>query len=243
LIGKRAKEGRWLCYPTRLTMFRLLLTKRTTLAPGPGALLLVALSLAAVGPATGSEQLRFQVYLDDRPIGEHSFRIADSGDTTRVTSRAAFDVDFLFINAYRYRHTSNEVFRDGCLTAINASTDDNGKRYVVNGEAVGDAFRIDAGDDVERANGCVKTFAYWDKAFLDKRRLLNPQTGDLESVRVQRKGKDDIAVESGRKVAAERFALETDELTIDLWYNDELGWVGLASDTGKGKRIIYRRVM
>jgi hypothetical protein len=208
--------------------------------PATVGLLLGALGFTTVAAA---EQLRFQVYLDERPIGEHSFRIADSGDTTRVTSRASFDVDFLFVNAYRYRHTSNETFRDGCLTTIDASTNDNGKRFEVSGEAVGDAFRIQATDGEERAAGCVKTFAYWDKAFLGDRRLLNPQTGDLEPVRVQPKGRDTIAVDGGGEVAADRYALRTEELTIDLWYNDELGWVGLESDTGKGKRIIYRRVM
>ncbi len=190
-----------------------------------------------------AEQLRFQVYLDERPIGEHSFRIADTGRITRVTSRAAFDVDFLFINAYRYRHTSNETFRSGCLAEIDAQTNDNGKRYEVNGEAIGNGFSIRSSDGVERENGCVKTFAYWDRDFLDNRRLLNPQTGELESVRVKPKGRDQVRVEDGSSVQAERYALETGELTIDLWYNDDLGWVGLESDTGKGKRIIYRRVM
>jgi hypothetical protein len=28
----------------------------------------------------------------------------------------------------------------------------------------------------------------------------------------------------------------------DLWYNDDLGWAGLASDTGKGGRLVYRRI-
>ena len=208
----------------------------------PAATALLA-GLLGAGSATATEQLRFHVYLDDRPIGEHSFRIADSGPTTRVSSRASFDVDFLFINAYRYRHSSDEVFRDGCLTTIEASTNDNGKRYQVSGEAVGNAFRIQATDGSERANGCVKTFAYWDKDFLRERQLLNPQTGDLEPVRVQPKGRGSITMESGRELPAERYALTTDELTIDLWYNDELGWVGLESDTGKGRRIIYRRVM
>lgn len=218
-------------------------TTATARKPVPLAALGLLLGALGSGGIAAAEQLRFQVYLDDRPIGEHSFRIAGSGDTTRVTSRASFDVDFLFINAYRYRHTSNEVFRNGCLATIDASTDDNGKRFDVSGEAVGDAFRIQANDDTGRASGCVKTFAYWDQDFLEKRRLLNPQTGDLESVRVQPKGRDTIAVENGREVSAQRFALQTDELTIDLWYNDDLGWVGLESDTGKGKRIIYRRVM
>jgi hypothetical protein len=207
------------------------------------ALLLAAGALVAGAQIAAAKDLRFQVYLDERPIGEHSFRIADSGDTTRVTSRASFDVDFLFINAYRYRHSSNETFRDGCLTAIDATTDDNGKRYAVVGAASGDAFRIEAGDAVASTDGCVKTFAYWDKGFLTKRRLLNPQTGELESVRVQPRGSDAVAADNGASLRAERYALTTDELTIELWYNDELGWVGLESDAGKGKRIIYRRVM
>lgn len=209
------------------------------------AIICAVLSMAGYMSASAAwaEQLRFQVYLDNRPIGEHSFRIAENGATTSVTSRATFKVGFLFITAYRYRHTSNELFRDGCLLAIDATTDDNGKRYAVNGEAMDDVFRIKTEDTVERADGCVKTFAYWDKAFLDMPRLLNPQTGDLERVRVQPRGRDTVEVDSGERVSAERYALETGELTIDLWYNDDLGWVGLESDTGQGQRLTYRRIM
>jgi hypothetical protein len=208
----------------------------------PTGIRAAALAMTMLSPLQANELLRFEVYLDDRPIGEHSFRIADSGDTTRVTSRAAFDVDFLFINAYRYRHSSDEVFRDGCLTEIDARTDDNGKRFEVSGTEEGDAFRIERNDAVESASGCVRTFAYWDPALLEQRRLLNPQTGELEPVQMRSEGRDRIQVD-GREVTADRYALQTDELTIELWYNNALGWVGLESDTGKGRRIIYRRML
>lgn len=214
------------------------MTKKFYLINGMIAAILMTLSTLV----TANQLLRFQVYLDDRPIGEHSFRIADLGDITQVASRAEFDVDFLFINAYRYRHTSNEVFRDGCLTEIDARTYDNGKRSQVEGSSIGNNFRIERGDETEQMSGCIKTFAYWDQSFLDQRRLLNPQTGDLEKVRVQPKGSDRIQIGDGSAVNAQRYALKTDELTIDLWYNDNLGWVGLESDTGKGRRIIYKRM-
>jgi hypothetical protein len=219
------------------------MTQFQTLATG--ALLTGLSALAAPAEAApaaaGDRTLRFQVFLDDRPIGEHTYRITGSGKRMRVSSRAAFDVDFLFINAYRYRHSSNEVFRDGCLEAIRASTDDNGTRYEVTGQSAGAGFRIEGPDGTEQARGCVMTFAYWDPDFLDQTRLLNPQTGEIERVQVRRKGRDRIEV-GGREVPAERYALATGEITIDLWYNDDLGWVGLSSDTGKGRRIIYRRL-
>lgn len=203
---------------------------------------LISLSLFGLSStAISGEVLRFQVYLDDKPIGEHSFRISENGEFQRISSDASFDVDFLFFNAYRYRHSSNEVFRSGCLQEIRATTDDNGKRYRVEGSALGKGFRVQHQDGAEQADGCLMTFAYWDRDFLAQRRLLNAQTGELEGVSVHRKGKDEVEVGS-RQVPATRYALTTDKLTIDLWYNDTLGWVGLSSDTGKGRRLIYRRM-
>lgn len=204
----------------------------------PAAALLFTLSAP---PAVANETLRFRVFLGDRPIGEHSFRINERGDQTQVTSQARFDVDFLFINAYRYRHTSQETFRDGCLAAITASTDDNGKRSAVAGRADGAGLRLERPTGPTTTAGCIKTFAYWDRDFLREPTLLNPQTGELEPVTVRPTGTDRIEV-NGREVSASRYALSTDELTIDLWYHDELGWVGLESDTGVGGRLIYRRM-
>jgi hypothetical protein len=211
--------------------------KKLSFYPCLGTLLL----LGFCAPGIAGEELRFQVYLDDKPIGEHSFRISDNGETRRISSSASFDVDFLFVNAYRYRHSSSEVFRDGCLQEIRATTDDDGKRYRVEGSAVGEGFRVEHQNGVEQADGCLMTFAYWDPDFLRENRLLNAQTGDIEEVSVQRGGRGNVAIGSG-EVSATRYALRTDKLTIDLWYNDALGWVGLSSDTGKGRRLIYRRM-
>jgi hypothetical protein len=204
-------------------------------------LLAPALTLAALSTHAADEQLRFRVYLDEKPIGQHSFRIDAIGDTRLVASRASFDVDFLFINAYRYRHESRETWRDGCLDEIRATTDDNGKTLRVEGEASGKRFRIDGPEGQTQAGGCLMTFAYWNPEFLNQPRLLNPQTGELVDVSVRRLGADRVPVE-GRKVAATRYELVADDLSIELWYNDDLGWVGLASDTGKGARLIYRRI-
>jgi len=199
--------------------------------------LLAALSANAADDAS----FRFEVLLDDRPIGEHRFEIDRSGDQQRVASNAEFEVGFLFLTAYRYRHQSREVFRDGCLQRIRATTNDNGKRYRITGVASADGFRIDRGEQVETADGCVKTFAYWDPAILDQRRLLNPQTGELEPVAIRPQGTERIEL-GGREIPARRYTLDTDELTIELWYHDELGWVRLASDTGKGATLVYRRI-
>lgn len=191
--------------------------------------------------ASLGDTYRFEVLLDDKPIGEHRFEVETSGPEQRVFSEAEFKVDFLIFTAYSYEHQSNEVFRDGCLQQIRSTTNDNGTRYQVEGESTGSGFRVDRGDDVAQAPACIKTFAYWDPKILDQTQLLNPQTGELEAVDVRRTGGDSVEV-GDQKVAATRYELQTDELTIELWYNESLGWVRLSSDTGKGAKLIYRRI-
>ncbi len=75
----------------------------------------------------------------------------------------------------------------------------------------------------------------------DQKRLLNSQTGKLEKVRVRPKGTDRVETGAG-EVAAKRYDLSAGKLNIELWYNDRLGWVGLASNTDKGRRLTYRRM-
>lgn len=198
-----------------------------------------AATVAWAAPLRDAQELRFQVFLNERPIGEHRFQIRESGPKRRVTSVADFSVDFLFVNLYRYRHESRETWRDGCLEAIEARTDDNGERLLVRGADGAGRFAVTGPAGRIEAEGCLKTFAYWDRTFLEQPRLLNPQTGELVDVAVRAQGRDDIDV--GRQLlTANKYQLVADGLDIELWYHDTLGWVGLASDVGDGRRLIYR---
>jgi hypothetical protein len=194
------------------------------------------------GAASASaETLRFKVYLDDDPIGEHSFQVSPRGQEEQVLSRARFDVEVLIFTAYRYRHESRELWRDGCLERIQASTDDNGTDFAVDGRRVGGALAVEINGQPERLPACVSTFAYWDRDLLERPRLLNPQTGELVKARLEPEGKD-RRVYRGREVQADRYRLKADELDITLWYTSNGDWIGLESDTGKGRTLRYERL-
>jgi hypothetical protein len=201
--------------------------------------------LIAAAPALSNTaepaSLKFKVFLDQDPIGEHSFDIRPSGDASQVSSRASFDINFWIFTAYRYRHQSQETWRDGCLQAIDASTNDNGKDYRVSGDGTGGGLALSVNGEARRLPGCVMTFAYWDRDFLEQDKLLNPQTGELVPVRVMAEGTERVSF-GGEDVVAARYTLSTDELDLVLWYTDEHGWIGLESDTGKGKTLRYQRI-
>lgn len=193
------------------------------------------------GANTESANLRFKVFLDQDQIGEHSFDIRALGEKAQVSSRASFDINFWIFTAYRYRHQSQETWQDGCLQTIDASTDDNGKDYRVRGGEAGGSLDLAVNGESRRLPGCVMTFAYWDRDFLQQDRLLNPQTGELVPVQVEAQGIESVTF-GGEDIAAARYRLVTEELELVLWYSDAHGWIGLESDTGKGKTLRYQRI-
>ncbi len=75
------------------------------------------------GNASGDEIYTFDVFFDDRLIGEHQFvrSTSETGEEI-VTSRASFALKILFFNAFKYEHSSREKWRDGCLVELEATT-------------------------------------------------------------------------------------------------------------------------
>jgi hypothetical protein len=215
------------------------MSSRTRNTVGVLGALLISTGSAIASPS--QQTLRFKVYLDQSPIGEHNFELTAGDSGKRVVSRAEFDVKLLFFNAYRYRHESREQWRDGCLERIQATTDDNGTDYRVQGRRIADTLSLQVNGKSERLPACVSTFAYWEPDFLKRPVLLNPQTGELVDVELEAQGWERKRV-GGREVDARRYRLRADDLDISLWYTTEGAWIGLESDTGKGKMLRYERM-
>lgn len=211
--------------------------RRPALAP-----LLFGLLFAAAGAAPASTQeLAFRVFLGQSPIGEHRFELSRDGAEKRVVSRADFDVRLLVFNLHRYRHQSEERWRDGCLEQIQSATDDNGEAIRVRGARRADALVLDVNGERSQVSGCVATFAYWAPDLLKRPQLLNPQNGELVEVRLEPLGLERRALR-GQQVDARGYRLPAQDLEILLWYTPEGDWIGLESDTGAGRILRYERL-
>jgi hypothetical protein len=200
------------------------------------------LAIAAVARAAdaGTRVYAFKALLDDKPIGEHRFTVVTEGATRHVTSDADFVVKFLGFSAYSYRHHAQEQWSGDCLSSLVSSTDDDGKAATVKLVRSGDTGEITTGTGKTSASGCLMTYAYWNPAMRSQRRLLNPQTGKVDDVRIERVADGDITV-GGRPVHAFDWRIAGGEAPIDLWISDQGDWVGLDSMVGKGRhKLSYR---
>ncbi len=207
------------------------------------AALALAAAYSASSPAAANktDNLRFEVFLDDERIGTHSFNFATSGDGVVMRSNASFDVRFLFLTAYRYRHQSTETWQDGCLTEIRSETDDNGKSFRVRGESRSAGFQVSGVSERVVKDDCVMSFAYWDPRILDERRLLNSQTGEVLDVDVTEKGRATLVL-GDKEIDARKYQLTAEGMDITLWYDGNDQWLGLESRVGDGNRLRYKRL-
>lgn len=208
-------------------------------------LLLALVAAFAASTALSSQQeseqrsLDFDVFLDGSRIGWHRFEIGRGDNGAReVVSRANFDVKFLFITAFRYRHANEERWVDGCLVEIDAETDSNGKRTAISGSRSGDAFVLDTGDRRAELPSCVMTFAYWNPDFLEQPRLLNPQTGEYLDVEVDELGAETLEID-GRAVDAQGYRIRARGVEVSVWYSADDQWVALESLVKGGRTIRY----
>ena len=208
------------------------------------ACLASSLCLSPAAPARAaddSREWRFEVFLEDSPIGSQVFRLSQDGDRSRIDIEAQLDVKFLFFTAYSYRHSNEEIWEDGCLARIESTTDDNGKPFRVNGTLADEGFVVETAVSRATLPDCVRTFAYWNEDHLRAARLLNSQNGEYTPITMRELGEEDVAFH-GAAVKARRIALEGPDLRIDLWYARSDGdWLRLESKSKGGRTLRYIR--
>jgi hypothetical protein len=188
--------------------------------------------------ATIEEQWRFRVYLDDKEIGYHHFTLTQSGAQERLDTRAEFDITFLRLPLFSYRHSNVEHWNNNCLQRITSHTDQNGTQFRVEGMATDDGFMITSNSGESTLPSCISSFAYWDKAFLEQDRLLNSQTGDYVDVVVEYLGENTLTIAESA-VPAQHYRLTAGDLDIEVWYAHDGRWLALQSTTTDGSLLRY----
>ena len=195
-------------------------------------------ALAMTGGDATEKAWRFNVFLDDRPIGYHHFSLKQDGESEQISSVAKFDVTFFAIPVFKYRHENTEKWRGSCLKQITSTTRQNGKDFRLQGEQKGSWFELVTQDSEQELPACVSTFAYWNKSFLSRKRLLNSQTGEYIDVDIRYLGEQALPVERAASTA-HQYQIVAEDTHILLWYSEDGEWLALQSTTPSGQVLRY----
>ena len=186
----------------------------------------------------------FIAYLDDLEIGYHNFEVNISDTETTVLSHAEFDVSFMFIPIFKYEHSNQEVWNNGCLIKLNSSTINDGEELFVKLSNINGLTHIETANNKLSKSDCVRSFAYWDAELIKSKVLLNTQTGELIDVTYKFVGPEKILINK-ESIDTQRYQLlgkdeVGNDIDISLWYNNNDQWVALESRLENGRFLRYQ---
>ncbi len=184
--------------------------------------------------------LNFEILRNGNAIGRHVIRFEKNGDDLEVRVEAKVDYRFGFIPLYRFEHRALEVWRDGNLLRMSATTNDNGADYRIDLRQNGAGLVLTVNDTETVLSPDLQLASLWNIALVKQNRILDPADGELMSVTIADAGADSIQID-GRDVATRHYVM-TGDFERELWYDarNVLRQVRFHGDDGSEIRYALR---
>lgn len=182
-------------------------------------------------------ELVFRVLRDGEEVGFHRVVFRSEGDSLIAESEFSLEVKVLFFTAYRYRYTSTDVWRHGCLVSVDATVDENGDQTSVRANKANQRLTITGPSGVETADAGIFPTNHWHAGVVDTERVLNTITGKVADVRIIDDGVDWVMV-NGETYPARRYHY-TGDLRNTVWYDGDGRWVKMRFTAKDGSTIEY----
>jgi len=187
----------------------------------------------------GSEMV-FEIKRNGKNIGTHQVNFKSNNKKLSIESKTQIRVKFLFFNAYKFDYNSLEKWKNGELVSLLSTTDDNGKKSVVNIVPGTDIIKVTI-NKVTHMNslGDLKyTTNHWNPNVLSGNLVLNTITGKPNKFQISQVGMDSVSTGDSERIAA-HYQYSGDLNNISTWYDEKLRWVGLSFESKDGSTISY----
>jgi hypothetical protein len=204
-----------------------------------------AAAMPLLGPLTSARahaatrrDLRFRALWHGSAIGEHRVAFGTDGDRLVVDTHVDIAVKVLFFTVFRLKHDAQEIWQSGRLVSVTSTTDRDGTRLQVSGNAVADGFRIvGEGGPFLAAADLLTTNALWDSRIVHEQRLIDVQYGREIGLVARPSGEEQVVTPRG-PVRASRYQMITPHYAGSVFYDGHQRWVKAMIEM-KGQTIEY----
>jgi len=178
-------------------------------------------------------RIEFDIYRNNKLIGNHIFNFTQKNNQIIVNSEINFEIKKFGIVLYKYYVTGTEIYEDGKLIKFNSKTKQNKKDKYVNIKLDGDEYLIDGSSYKGRAITDFLIGTWWNHSIVEAPAQISAVSGRIIKQKVTFLGKEKIQFD-GKDINALHFnfssidkKLDKDKkLNTDVWYEEEtLNWV------------------
>tara|TARA_B100000029_G_scaffold463490_1_gene496838 strand:- start:651 stop:1328 length:678 start_codon:yes stop_codon:yes gene_type:complete len=187
-------------------------------------------------------RIEFDIYRNNKHIGQHIFSFKKNDKVIAVESEINFQIKKLGVVLYKYHVKGSEYYKDGKLIKFNSKTNQNGKEKYVNLKAENNELVIDGSSFKGKVPEDYLLGTWWNHSIVEAEAQISAVSGRIIKQKVTFLGKEKINI-NGKVYETLHFNFSsTDEslskdkkLNTDVWYEENtLNWVK-ASFNKKGK--------
>ena len=178
-------------------------------------------------------RIEFDIYRNNKHIGQHIFSFKKTNDQIEVDSEINFIIKKLGVVLYKYHVKGKEVYKDGKLIRFNSKTNQNGKEKYVNIILNNNELEIDGSSYKGKAPVDYLLGTWWNHSLVKANAQISAVSGRIIKQKVTFIGNENINID-GKIYKTLHFNFSsTDQklskdkrLNTDIWYEeDTLNWV------------------
>ncbi len=182
--------------------------------------------------------LEYEIYLNDKLIGTHSFNFQKNKDKLSVTTQGKFKVNKLGIDLMNYNTKTKEIYINGQLNNYFSETYQNNKRKYVNltFNKTKKLFEIDGSSFKGETDESKIIGSWWNHEIINKNNQISAVSGRILPQKVKFLGKKELIL-FGKKYKALKFhflsndneALKKKKINFKVWYDTKtLLWLKMS---------------
>jgi hypothetical protein len=179
------------------------------------ATVLVAMPSAARADDAG--EYTFTVLKDGDPVGHHRFAYACEGDRIEIREKTEIEIRLAMIPIYSFEHEARQLWEDGQVVRIDATTNDNGEKLDITVRPDGHGYVRTVNGRVDQFDESMAVLAFWNKDTLQHHAFFSAVEDKTVDASFQFIGQETMTLR-GQRLEVEHYRMVGDE-ERDLWFD------------------------
>ena len=196
-------------------------------------LLLPITSNAHVQHYDSLNRIEFDIFRNNKHIGQHIFSFKKHDNQLQVDSEINFEIKKFGVVLYKYHVKGTEYFENGKLVKFNSKTNQNGKEKYVNIKLEDNQLVIDGSSFKGKVSTNYLLGTWWNHSIVEAEAQISAVSGRIIKQKVTFLGKENLII--GDKTyntlhfnfsSVDKKLAKDKKLNTDVWYDENtLNWV------------------
>ena len=182
--------------------------------------------------------LKYDLYLNNKKIGSHTFEFNKKKNLFNVSGYGNFKVNKLGVVLMDYKTRSEEIYKNGQLIKYTSTTQQNDKNKFANIKIQNKKFIIDGSSFKGQTENNIPIGNWWNHQIVNNSKQISPISGSINKQKVTFLGKKELIM-NGKNYKALHFHFMSDDakpakkkkINIQIWYDAQsLIWIKASYD-------------